>query len=615
MLILGSLKKLHGANLYFRQSVLVGVVNRKPSSPDNLTLEVDTVWLGRCVALLEDAGVTGLPDGFSEMLSLETVVQIVAMSLMSWVGAPDIDQSDWMDRHPGKLVISGVPEALARECADTAVLALSISMGPGGADPGGIVRERLNELRDLARKQLPPIQRGALAAACRKRGIGWRWISQTPAIFQLGEGSRQYRLDLSVSTGTSRLSTEIARDKFAASSMLARFGLPVSRQVVVSDGAEAWRAAQEIGLPVVVKPRKGNMGNGVSVYLTSEEQVRGAVRRARPISKEVIVETYLPGDDYRILVAGGRVIAVAKRMPAHVVGDGQSNIRELLDTENANPRRSKSYRTMLMTIVFDSESEQLLAARGYSLDSVPPDGDIVLLKSAANWTAGGTTFGYTDTIHPDNAEMVVRATEVIGLDIAGVDLLIPDISRSFREVGGGICEVNYRPSILVHISADEVGHRDVAGDMIDAVYRPPRHGRVPAMVVCVPSGGDELCIGVARELRETWGLRAACHTSQGLRLGGWPLSGGPGTPHDAFELAVCDPTVDAVVLAMDPRQILENGLGMSHADIAVIPVRDEDAQGPIGDVESIFRLAGATLFDSTDPAACARTLVEATAKS
>lgn len=302
-------------------------------------------------------------------------------------------------------------------------------------------------------------------------------------------------------------------------------------------------------------------------------------------------------------------------MPAHVTGDGESNIRELLDRENADPRRSKSYRTMLMTIEFDSESEQLLAARGYSLDTVPPAGDIVLLKSAANWTAGGTTFDCTDRIHPDNAAMVVRATDIIGLDIAGVDLLIPDIGQSFREVGGGICEVNYRPGILVHISAEGVGDRDVAGDMIDAIYRQPLQGRIPAMVVCATSGGDELCAGIAGELWETWGLRAACHTSRGLRLGDWPVPAGPMEPQDACELAVCDPTVDAIVLAASPRQVLENGLGLSRADIAVVPDRDRNLQDPTGDVESIFRLAGATLLESTDPAYCARILVEATAGS
>jgi len=608
MLTLGSIRKLHGVNSYSHRSVLLGAVECIPPAPDGSTPDIDPGSSKRCARFLRDAGLAELPNRFSGGLPAETAVQTVAMALMSWAGVPDIDLSEWMDGHPGRFAILGEPEPLARECADAAISILSLFLGPAGTDGNGLIRDRIAELDRLARKQLLPIQSGALADACRRRGIGWRRISAKPDIFQFGEGARQCRLDLSVSSGTGRLATEIASDKYLASSMLARFGLPVSQQIMVRDADAAWQAATRMGLPVVVKPRRGNMGKGVSVRLTSEEEVRAAVQRARRVSRDVIVETWLPGDDHRILVAGGRIVAVARRMPAHVVGDGRHNIRTLLDRENADPRRSKSYRTLLMTIEFDSKSEQLLAARGYDLYTVPPAGDIVLLKSAANWTAGGTTFDLTDRIHPENARMAIRATELIGLDIAGVDLLIPDIGRSFREVGGGICEVNFRPGILVHISAEGAADRDVAGDLIDAIYRDPRQGSIPTLVVCAETGGDALCGNIAKALRHTWGLRTACHTGRGLWLDDWPVSDGPPALRDAHELAVRDPTIDAAVLAATPQQILEQGLGLSQADIVVLPQGDGVAPSERPRAEAIFRRAGAVVTEDADPDRCARAL-------
>jgi cyanophycin synthetase len=612
MLRLDSLKKLQGANPYSHQSVLVGTLAWTSPLSAAFAQNLDRAQWEDCLTLLRAVGVTRVPDRCPETLTGETLTQVLAMTLLSWTGVPDIDFSEWMQSHSGRFVVAGEPEALSRECANLAVIVLSLSLARDISDSSGILRDRLEKLGQQAKKQLLPIRQAAIAAACRKRGISCRQICKKPRIFQLGEGARQYRIELSVSSGTGRLATEVTADKFVSNNLLLSYGLPVSRQILVADADEAWQAARKIGLPVVVKPRVGNAGQGVSVHLTDEEQVRRAEPRAREIYNDVIVESWLPGDDHRILVAGGRIIAATRKLPAQVVGDGESTIRVLIDRENADPRRSTTYRTLRMTIDFDAESQELLEAKGYSLETVPPAGQIVVLKSTANWTTGATTFDVTDRIHPDNAVMVVRAAELIGLDIAGVDFITPDIGQSFRDVGGGICEVNYRPGFLIHMSAEGVGDRDVVGGLIDAIYHPPRQGRIPTLLVCTSGESDELCAGIARELRESWGLSTAYRAGSQLWLGDWRINVGPAATHEVHALAVCDPTVEAVVLAVDPRQVLENGLGVSHADVAVFPDRGKasETDSAISGIEAICRLAGATLLDSRDPETCARVLIE-----
>jgi len=604
-LVLPPTHRLDGANPYAAQSVLVGVVDSDPPQATDQEILVTAPAVTTCFDLLRSGGVADLPTPENRQQPVGTVLQIAATAVLAWAGEPGLDATAWRTHHPGRYVIPAQREELSRTCLAVASLALTQAVASDAGNGEAVVRDRLEKLAERAKHHVPALQTAAVEAACRRRGIPWRRITNRPPAYQLGDGARQCRLDLSVTSQTSRLATEIARDKRTANALLARFGLPVARQIGVTDAHSGWAAAQRIGPPVVVKPRQGNMGTSVSVGLSGENEVRAAVADAQRLDKTVLVESFLPGDDHRILVANGRIIAVSRRTPAHVEGDGRRSVRELVDAANADPRRSKSYRTLLMSIEIDDEAERLLAAKGLTQDSIPPAGEPVFLKSAANWTAGGITFDCTDRIHPDNAEMVRHAADIVGLDIAGVDLLIPDIARSFREVGGGICEVNYKPGILVHISADGLGERDIAGEIVETIQPDPRGGHLPTLIVCDPVDPDTVSIGVAQVLRDRWGMRVACHTKFALWLDGWPVAEAFVPVGSAYELAACNPRSDAAVLVADAEAIARGGLGANHVDVILAP--DSASQQRL---TAVAQTTGAELVSSVDPGVAAECLMQ-----
>ena len=300
------------------------------------------------------------------------------------------------------------------------------------------------------------------------------------------------------------------------------------------------------------------MGTAVSVGLSTRSEVEAAFQRARKVGRWVLIERFVPGEDHRVLVAGGRFIAAVQRLPAAVSGDGKHTIADLLAQANADPRRAPGKLTPLNPIVYDEESERVLRVQGWTLDSVPPAGARVRLKSAANWVAGGSLRDVTDVIHPDNVEMCVRAISLCGVDVGGADFITTDITRSFREVGGALCEVNILPSLEVHLFADGGGDRDVLGDMLDALYADKPRWRVPTVVVC---GADPDAVGrgvvVALEARWTVGYAGPSQTT----AGGWVVAGERQPVHVAHRLLVEDPSTEAVVVAMTPDQVLAEGVG------------------------------------------------------
>ncbi len=251
---------------------------------------------------------------------------------------------------------------------------------------------------------------------------------------------------------------------------------------------DAISAASRIGYPVVVKPYNGNHGRGVSINLTDADQVIAAFHVAQAISRSVIVEKFIVGHDHRMLVVNGQLIAVSKRMPGHVVGDGQHTIAELVDEVNRDPRRGVGHEKVLTRIDFDYQAERLLEEHGLSRDSVPAAGQIVYLRTTANLSTGGTAEDVTDIVHPDNVEMAVRAISAIGLDVGGVDFLSPDISESYKDIGGAICEVNAAPGFRMHMAPSSGRPRDVAGPVLDMLFAPGSPSRIPIAALTGTNG-------------------------------------------------------------------------------------------------------------------------------
>jgi cyanophycin synthetase len=299
------------------------------------------------------------------------------------------------------------------------------------------------------------------------------------SLIQVGQGKYQQRIEAALTSKTSHIAVEIASDKNLANSILADLGLPVPKQRLVYSVDEAMGAADRIGYPVVIKPLDGNHGRGVTVDITGEDGIAAAFETADAEGSAVVVETMLRGDDHRLLVVNGQLAAAARRVPGHVKGDGRSTIAELVGIVNQDPRRGVGHENVLTRLELDDQAKALLEEKGYTAETVPAEGEEVYLRKTANISTGGTAVDVTDTIHPDNKLMAERAIRAIGLDVGAVDFLTTDITKSYRETGGGICEINAGPGLRMHIAPSEGTPRDVGGAIMDMLFPPGTQARVP----------------------------------------------------------------------------------------------------------------------------------------
>ncbi len=433
---------------------------------------------------------------------------------------------------------------------------------PDAAEPSPAIRLLL----DRATAAISGSSWNVLPAVLTARGVAWRAVDGPAGsdAFRVGEGWRQRRTHGYVASTTGFIGAHLAEDKARCSTLLRRLGLPAPPQMPVADREAAVAAARALGFPVVVKPVDRSGGAGVSTGLASAAEVGDAFDRAQRQSRRIIVEAMLPGDDHRFLVIGGHLVGVVCRGWIGVVGDGARTVRELLDAANAEPRRNGAS-AMLRPIRCDEQTDVLLARAGLSFAAVPGAGRVVQLQSAANWERGSVPEDVTVHVHPDNAAAVLQAVAAVGLDVAGVDFLSPDIRRSYREVGGGICEVNRNPGHLVHIAAG--GAADAGRRFVDHLLADG--SRIPILVVLGGAEADALAVRLAAGL-EAAGLPTGLATAAGLVAAGLPLDDpGPARP-ERVERLVDDPAVRAVVVAADPEAIAAAGLGHGRADLAIL---------------------------------------------
>jgi cyanophycin synthetase len=336
-------------------------------------------------------------------------------------------------------------------------------------------------IRFAQRRALGP-STASLVRAAEGRNIPWLRLNDQ-SLVQLGHGKYQQRIQATVSGRTPHIAVELASDKEETNKILASLGLPVPRQELVQSDVQAVRAAKRIGYPVVTKPYNGNHGRGISIRLTTDAEVAHGYNVAREHSRSVIVESFLEGDDHRLLVVNGELVAATRRTPGHVVGDGEHTIVQLIETVNQDPRRGVGHEKVLTRLELDAQAEKMLERAGLTAQSVPERGRIVYLRSTANLSTGGTATDVTDVIHPDNRDMAVRAIRAIGLDVGGVDFLSTNIAESYRTIGGGICEVNAAPGFRMHVAPSEGTPRDVAAPVIDMLFPPGPPAREPSASV------------------------------------------------------------------------------------------------------------------------------------
>ena len=427
--------------------------------------------------------------------------------------------------------------------------------------------ERDGFIRYAQRRALGPSTM-SLVRAAEERGIPWLRLNEQ-SLVQLGHGKYQQRIQATVTGRTPHIAVELASDKEETNKILASLGLPVPHQHLVTSASEAVRAARRLGGGVVLKPYNGNHGRGITIHVSDEDEIRAGFEAAREHSRSVIVETYLAGDDHRLLVVNGELIAATRRTPGHVVGDGKQTVAELVDVVNSDPRRGVGHEKVLTKLKLDREAELMLERMGYTADSVPKAGEVVPLRSTANLSTGGTATDVTDIIHPDNRAMAERAVRAIGLDVGGVDFLSTNIAESYKSIGGGICEVNAAPGFRMHIAPSEGTPRDAAGPVIDMLFPAGTPSRVPIAAV-TGTNGKTTTSRMLAHIAKMAGYTPGLTTTDGVYIDGQRTVEGDMTGPVSARMVMADPQIDFAVLETARGGLVRAGMGVGEVDVGAV---------------------------------------------
>lgn len=429
----------------------------------------------------------------------------------------------------------------------------------------------------------------AIVQGAEARDIPWMPLA-TRAMIQLGYGRYQQRVQATLSTKTSILAVELASDKEGTKQILREAGVPVPRGTVIYYLDELEEAIKDVGgYPIVVKPLDGNHGRGITIDINDYESAQEAYEAARDVSKGVIVERFYRGRDHRVLVINGQVIAVAERVPAHVVGDGRATIEQLIEITNQDPRRGEGHDNLLTRIEVDRTSWQLLDRQGYTLETVLPPGEICYLRATANLSTGGIAIDRTDAIHPDNVWLAQRIAKTIGLDIAGIDIVTTDIAKPLREVDGVVVEVNAAPGLRMHICPSEGIARNVAEPILTMLFPTGSPSRIPILAITGTNGKTTTTRLIAHIFKQT-GQVVGYTTTDGIYIGDRLVESGDTTGPQSAQVILQDPTVEVAVLETARGGMLRSGLAFKNCDIGVVLNVAADHLG-LGDIETVEDLA------------------------
>jgi cyanophycin synthetase len=523
------------------------------------------------------------------------VLEHVAIELQNVAGE---DVTFGKTRSAGKPgVYSVVYEYVQKEegvAAGELALRLLSSLLPTELQPRGSVPEgwewpaaRDEFIRYAQRRALGP-STASLVRAAEERDIPWLRLNDQ-SLVQLGHGKYQQRIQATVTGRTPHIAVELASDKEETNKILASLGLPVPKQELVQNEEGALRAARRLGVPVVTKPFNGNHGRGISIHLMTDEEVIEGFKAAREHSRSVIVENFLSGDDHRLLVVNGELVAATRRTPGHVVGDGTHNIAQLVDIVNADPRRGVGHEKVLTRIELDAQAAMMMERVDYIADSVPPAGEIVYLRSTANLSTGGTATDVTDIIHPDNRDMAVRAIRAIGLDVGGVDFLSTNIAESYKSIGGGICEVNAAPGFRMHVSPSEGMPRDAAGPVIDMLFPPGSPARVPIAAI-TGTNGKTTTARMLAHITKMAGYTPGLTTTDGVYIDGQRTVEGDMTGPVSARMVLSDPQIDIAVLETARGGLLRAGMGVTEVNVGAVLNVQSDHLGLKG-IDTLEQLA------------------------
>lgn len=589
---------LRGPNYWAREPVIRMVVdlgvleefpsNKVPGFTDALVELLPTLEDHACSLGRRGGFVTRLRDG----TWMGHVAEHIALELQNLSGT---DVRHGKTRGTGEygrynVIFEYREEQVGIEAGKIAVALVNHLVAP--ADPAHVVDlgAELERLIRLAERLAFGPSTQALIDEAASRDIPYLRLDRY-SLVQLGQGVHQQRIRATMTSRTAGIAVDIASDKKLTNRLLDSAGLPVPRSEVVEEEDEAVAAARRIGYPVVVKPLDGNHGRGVALDLRDEAAVRAAfpeaLRQSR--SRDVVVESYITGADYRCLVIGGRLAAVAERVPASVVGDGVRTVRELVDETNADPRRGIGHEKVLTRIRLDANAEAVLAGQGLSPDDVPEAGRRVKLALTGNMSTGGTSIDRTMEAHPDNVEIAETAARVVGLDVAGIDFICPDITVPVRETGGGIVEVNAAPGFRMHTHPTEGEPQYVAKPVIDLLFPPGAPARIPILAV-TGTNGKTTTVRMISHILKLMGRRVGMTSTDGIVIDGRLMKRGDMSGPRSAQMVLQNPTVDTAVFEVARGGILREGLGYDRNDVAVVTNVTGDHLG-LGGIETIGQLA------------------------
>lgn len=494
-------------------------------------------------------------------------------------------------------VYSVVYEYVQKEegiAAGDLALRLLSSLLPDELQPRGSVPEdwewtaaRDEFIRYAQRRALGP-STASLVRAAEERDIPWLRLNGQ-SLVQLGHGKYQQRIQATVTGRTPHIAVELASDKEETNKILGALGLPVPRQELVQSEDAALRAARRLGVPVVTKPYNGNHGRGISIRLSSDEEIIAGFNAAREHSRSVIVENFLEGDDHRLLVVNGELVAATRRTPGHVVGDGVSSIAQLVDIVNQDPRRGIGHEKVLTRLELDAQATMMMDRLEYTAQTIPVAGEIVYLRSTANLSTGGTATDVTDIIHPDNRDMAVRAIRAIGLDVGGVDFLSTNIAESYKLIGGGICEVNAAPGFRMHVAPSEGTPRDAAGPVVDMLFPSGSPSRVPIAAV-TGTNGKTTTARMLAHITKMAGYTPGLTTTDGVYIDGQRTVEGDMTGPVSARMVLSDPQIDIAILETARGGLLRAGMGVRKVNVGAVLNVQSDHLGMKG-IDTLEQLA------------------------
>jgi cyanophycin synthetase len=556
------IRTLRGPNLWSRHTAIEATVN---CAPAERLIDDLPGFDERLRTLFPQIGLIRSTT-YEEKPSMAHALECAALGLQAQAGCPVTFSRTTATTEAGVYLV-------VVEYSEEEVGRLSFELAEGlcaAAASGGDfdLDEALAKLRELDEDVRLGPSTGSIVHAAVVRGVPFRRLT-SGSLVQFGWGSKQRRIQAAEIDTTSAIAESIAQDKDLTKKLLEAAGSPVPKGRPAVGAEDAWAAACEVGLPVVVKPQDGNQGKGVTVNISTREQLEQAYRTASEFSDEVIVERYLPGNDFRMLVVGDKLVAAARREPPLVIGDGVHSVRQLVDEVNRDPRRGTGHATSLTKIRFDDIALARLAEQGMNAETVPPKGKRVVLRNNANLSTGGTATDVTDDVHPDLAARVVAAAQMVGLDICGVDVVCESVLRPLEEQAGGIVEVNAAPGLRMHLAPSFGKGRNVGEAVISTMFAPGDDARIPVVAVTGTNGKTTTVRLIAHLLMKA-GLRTGMTNTDGVYVQGKQIDNGDCSGPRSARSVLLHPDVDAAVFETARGGLLREGLAFDRCKVAVV---------------------------------------------